>query len=576
MDKQRNKKLNALSWENRLFFLIIIVFSMIALFQLSYAIPEVKNQVLETEVEHQKELARLYAMELEANIIYISEKMLDIAQSTEFRSMDIDAQGSILKNVAEGSYRINTLMVLDDKGYFVSSCNNDNLSAYTSKSYADQSYFSIPINKGEVFYGSPRFYPKSEILSLSISVPIESYSGEKVGVLIGSIDLREMVNHIYSNPLEERTAFMLDREGVVFAHSEIDVFELKEGPRSLDFSSDPLVQNFMTGSAVQSLQHNHGDIPYFSTYTTLEKTGFGIIVGCPMNLLLASSEKLSSRMIQVNAIVLLFLLAGSLYITKHITSERMRTDVEIRTLNAELEWRVVKRTAQLEAANRELESFTYSVSHDLRVPLRAINGFLRILIEDFGKQLPKDAQRYLDIMWENSGKMGALIDGLLLFSRTGKRILRTQEIDCTVIAKQTLSALQPEREGREIEVVVGKLPACRADPILLKQVWVNLLSNAFKFTKGKKNARVEIGSKKIKGEKVYFVKDNGVGFDMRYADKLYVVFQRLHSTADFEGTGVGLAIVQRIIHHHGGKVWAEAEVDKGATFYFTVGENDEN
>ncbi len=237
-------------------------------------------------------------------------------------------------------------------------------------------------------------------------------------------------------------------------------------------------------------------------------------------------------------------------------------------LNEELEQRVARRTEQLEEANRELEAFAYSVSHDLRAPLRAVDGFARILLQEYAPQLVPEAQRYLGIVRQNAQHMGDLIDGLLMFSRLGRQDLRVEEIETGELVRQVVKELKTEVGDRQVEFVVGDLPPCRADPLLLRQVFVNLVSNAVKFISEREIARIEIGLQAIDGEEVYYVRDNGVGFDIKYADRLFGVFQRLHSA--YEGTGVGLAIVQRILHRHGGRIWAEAAVDEGATFYLTL------
>jgi PAS domain S-box-containing protein len=225
---------------------------------------------------------------------------------------------------------------------------------------------------------------------------------------------------------------------------------------------------------------------------------------------------------------------------------------------------------ELEAANKELESFSYSVSHDLRAPLRAMDGFSRAVLEDYGPQLPEDGQRYLQVIRTSAQRMGNLIDDLLSFSRLSRAKLSKRTMDVRRLVQETLEELHSQNQKREIKVNIAELPACEGDPSLLKQVWVNLLSNAFKYTQKRESALIEIGCKADGPANIYFVRDNGTGFDMRYAHKLFGVFQRLHRAEDYDGTGVGLAIVQRIIHRHGGTVWAEAVVDQGATFYFTL------
>jgi PAS domain S-box-containing protein len=262
--------------------------------------------------------------------------------------------------------------------------------------------------------------------------------------------------------------------------------------------------------------------------------------------------------------------AGQAIDNARLFNETQARAEEVLRLNEELEVRVAARTAELEAANRELEAFSYSVSHDLRAPLRAIDGFSRILLTDFSSGLPEDGREYLRIVREGAQQMGRLIDDLLAFARLSRQPLNRRPVDPIELVRRCVEDLREEQEGREVEVAILDLPPCSGDPAMIKQVFANLLSNAFKFTRRRSQARIEVGSLERDGRAVYYVRDNGVGFDMRYADKLFGVFQRLHNVEEYEGTGVGLAIVQRVIHRHGGRVWVEAEPDVGTTFYFTI------
>jgi PAS domain S-box-containing protein len=283
-------------------------------------------------------------------------------------------------------------------------------------------------------------------------------------------------------------------------------------------------------------------------------------------------ETSTGQRIEVEFVSNVYLVEGKKVIQCNVRDVTARREAEesLCQLNANLEQRVIQRTAQLEAANKDLESFSYSVSHDLRAPLRAISGFSRIVLEDHSAGMDADGLRYLQLVEKSALQMGQLIDDLLTFSRTGRQALNVQPVITADVVNAALDDLKTMQENRRVNISVGDLPDCEADPSLLRQVWLNLLSNALKYTRNCDPAVITIGSRREGGIDVFFVRDNGAGFDMKYADKLFGVFQRLHLADDYEGTGVGLALVQRIVQRHGGRVWAKAKLNLGATFHFTL------
>lgn len=251
-------------------------------------------------------------------------------------------------------------------------------------------------------------------------------------------------------------------------------------------------------------------------------------------------------------------------------SERKRAQEEIENLNQEL----IGRNADLLAVNEELESFSYSVSHDLRAPLRHMDGFSKLLHDEYGEVLDPNARRYLQMIQAGAKNMGELVDGLLKLGRVGRQALDRRPTDLSSLLQSVIRDLQIDCQGRRMDWHIAKLPTVACDPVLMKQVFANLLSNAAKYTRRRDPAVIEVGEVTIEGRAVMYVRDNGAGFDQQYVHKLFAVFQRLHRADEFEGIGVGLATVQRILRKHGGHIWAEGKVDKGATFFFELTGND--
>jgi len=260
--------------------------------------------------------------------------------------------------------------------------------------------------------------------------------------------------------------------------------------------------------------------------------------------------------------------------TFHDISAQIRAEDEIRRLNVKLEKRVAERTQQLEAAVEDLESFSYSVSHDLRAPLRAVDNFSGILQKEYGDKLDQEGQRLIGIVRKNAARMGALINGILAFARAGHRDLVLAQINLETLAREVLDELAPSFAGRQVNVQVAALPSIYADSTVIRQVLLNLLANAIKFTRPREVAQLEIRARVTGHEVTCSVKDNGVGFEPEYGHKLFGIFQRLHDADEFEGTGIGLGIVKRIIDKHGGRVWAEGSPGVGATFYFSLPHTD--
>ncbi len=461
------------------------------------------------------------------------------------------------------------------------------------------------LHKGSPYYSPVYVDPVSSEPLMTLAVSVRDPFGDLRGLLVAEMNLKfmwDIVNSLNLGPTGQ--AYVVDHEGMLIAFNDMARVLNGENLRGLEpvsafVSAQPPVQlpgaqlyrgitgTRVIGTYVPLVTPDWAVVTEISAAHAFHDVFVASALSAGLTLFLALASGLVGMSLARHLTVPITRLADTATriaagdITQEATVSGPKEIAalaaafnsmtkQLRQTFENLELRVRKRTAQLEASNNELEAFSYSVSHDLRAPLRAIGGYSRIMVEQYGKTMPEEAARYLGHIAENTRHMGMLIDGLLDLSRSGRMPMRRETVPSAGLVAEVVERLGPERTGRNVQVSVGELPDCQGDPTLLRQVWENLISNALKFSRWRTEAIIHIGWERQDGEGVYFVRDNGVGFDMKYAGRLFGVFQRLHSPEQFEGTGVGLAIVQQIIRRHGGRIWAEAAVDAGAAFYFTL------
>ncbi|HLB15021.1 MAG TPA: cache domain-containing protein [Burkholderiales bacterium] len=405
--------------------------------------------------------------------------------------------------------------------------------------------------------------PSSNVFG--VAVPIRSDRQQVLGVLLLQVRLETLLDWTRSVDVGDAgVLYVVDQRANVVFHPQLPL----QGDL-VDFSALPSVSEALAGrkGVREEVDPRSGDARVIA-YQPVPKYGWAVIADQPARAAFeARNDQLRYMLIAYALIVALFGLTA--YLASRMVLERKQA-ADVQRTNAELERRVAERTMQLEAAMKELEGFSYSVSHDLRAPLRAINGFARMLEEDYGERLDHEGHRLLGVVRSSATQMGRLIDDLLDFSRVGRAPLTPKPVDMAALARDAAGEAAAAADGAAPAIELGPLPPARGDPALLRQVWLNLIGNAVKFSSRRDAPRIGVSGRLQDSVAIYCVADNGTGFDMRYYDKLFGVFQRLHRQEEFSGTGVGLAMVQRIVAHHGGKVWAEGRPDHGASFFFSL------
>ncbi len=531
-----------------------------------------------------------------------------LSRARDFDTQDRGACSDFLADVLKEHPQYTGILTVKPDGQLF--C--DSLRTGRTLNLTDRQYFQSAITSKNPLAVEPVFGRLTGIAVLQIAYGVRQPTGEPKFVLLASLNLEKyMQARSQALPRQDVLIALMDDKGTILTWHPRG-----EKMRGTSITTSPLFAFARESRGVSVRENIEVDgvsrIWASSALPEFEEAGLHVLVGVSRSDLLAAADQTLKQALMTLAVVWLLIFAGA-WALAEMAIRRQATRLigavsqfssgnfgarigapyprgelgdlmmaldhafdliqsqreVIQQLNTDLERRVAERTAQLEVSVKELEGFTYSVSHDLRAPLRAIDGFSRLLTRDYGSKLDEEGVRRLDVIRNNSQMMGKLIEDLLAFSRLGRESLSTGMIDMNGLAREVVEEF---RQNGEIlpQLTLGILPQARGDASLIKQVWVNLLGNAAKFSGKREQPVIEVSGHEDGGECIYLVRDNGVGFDMRYYDKLFGIFQRLHSMAEFTGTGVGLAIVQRIVSRHGGRAWAEGKVGEGATFYFSL------
>jgi signal transduction histidine kinase len=543
----------------------------------------------------QREMAARLSSRVQSLILNLENGMQMLIRLIDLQKLELERRNLTLSIFHSRRPAIDELMLLDADGEVLS--HHSRLKLHQNSPTGPQTEleaFTVPMSRGATYFGPVRFQALSGEPLMIMAVPIIALdTGKPEGVFVADVRLKEIWDLVASiRPGQKGSSFIVDSDYRVVAHSNPSV--VLRGTRFDPPGSDGVQKGLSNEKSVLVSQElAFGDQNFYifvegpvSEALALAIDTVNIMLAIVVVALLAAG---SLAILMVHRIVrpvediaatARAVSAGDLSCRAVVTgrdelsvlaSNFNKMTFQLETLISDLEKRVAERTAELEASNQELEAFAYSVSHDLRAPLRHIDGFLEVLQDHAGGTLDEQSRHYMDTIADAAQKMGMLIDDLLAFSRMGRKGLTVKPVNLEAIARDIIQELTPDAAGRTIEWCIDGLPVVNGDLSMLRIVLTNLIYNALKFTRPRKQARIEIGS--LPGEDaevVIYVRDNGVGFDMTYVDKLFGVFQRLHHADEFEGTGIGLANVRRIIARHGGRTWAEGKMNKGAVFYFSL------